>query len=58
MLLNKPLVLFGVVLYSALVGALRLLGLIGNRGAYILFGVMIADLALSHWFLARRSKRR
>jgi hypothetical protein len=56
--LNKPLVLFGVLLYSALVGGLRLLGVIGDRGAYLLFGLMVLDLGATHWLLARRSKRR
>ncbi len=56
--LNKPLVLFGVLLYSAVVGALRLLHVIGDRGAYVLFGLMVLDLAATHWLLARRSKRR
>ncbi len=58
LVLNKPLILFGVLLYSATVGALRLLGVIGDRGALILFGLMVVDLAISHWLLARRSKRR
>ena len=57
-MLNKPLVLFGVLLYSAVVGALRLFGVIGDRGAYILFGLMVLDLGATHWLLARRSKRR
>jgi len=56
--LNKPLVLFGVLLYSAVVGALRLFGVIGDRGAYVLFGLMVLDLGATHWLLSRRSKRR
>jgi len=56
--LNKPLILFGVLLYSATVGVLRVLGVIGDRGALVLFGLMVVDLLASHWLLARRSKRR
>lgn len=57
-MLNRPLVLFGVLLYSVFVGALRLLGVIGDRGAYVLFAIGAVDLAVSHWLLSRRSKRR
>jgi hypothetical protein len=56
-MLNKPLVAVGVVVYSALVGALRASGIIGDRGAYILFGVMVLDLAATHWLLGRRSRK-
>lgn len=54
--LNKPLVLGAVLAYSLLVGALRWWGLIGDRGAYILFGFMVLDLAATHWLL-KRTKR-
>lgn len=54
--LNKPIILAGVVAYSLLVGGLRHLGLIGDRGAFILFGFMVADLAATHWLL-KRTKR-
>jgi hypothetical protein len=57
-MLNRPLILVGVVLYSLVVAGLRWAGVIGDRGAVILFGIMVVDLALSHWYLARRSKRR
>jgi hypothetical protein len=51
----KPLVLAGVLLYSILVGVLRWLGVIGTTGTVVLFAVMVADLAATHWML-RRSK--
>jgi hypothetical protein len=49
----KPLVLAGVLLYSVLVGALRWLGVIGTAGTVVLFAVMVADLAATHWLLRR-----
>jgi hypothetical protein len=49
----KPLVLAGVLLYSVLVGALRWLGIIGTTGTVVLFVVMVADLAATHWLLRR-----
>jgi hypothetical protein len=49
----KPLVLAGVVLYSVLVGALRWFGVIGTTGTVVLFAVMVADLAATHWLLRR-----
>lgn len=54
---NKPLVLGGVVAYSVLVGALRWYGVIGDLGSLILFGVMVVDLAATHWFLKRRARK-
>jgi len=51
---NRRLVLLGVVVYSALVAALRWFGVIGTRGTVVLFGVMVADLAATHWLLRRR----
>ncbi len=57
MVVHRSLVLAGVLSYSALVGLLRWRGVIGDRGALILFGVMIADLVAAHWLLARRSRR-
>jgi len=56
--INRPLTLLIVILYSALVGGLRLMGWIGDRGAYVLFGFMAADLAATHLLLSHRSKRR
>lgn len=56
--LNKPLVLVGVLVYSLLVGGLRWYGVIGDRGAYILFGVMLLDLAATHWLIRRRARGR
>jgi hypothetical protein len=53
---SKPLVLAGVLLYSILVGALRFLGVISATGTLVLFAVMVADLAATHWLL-RRSRR-
>ncbi len=55
--MNKPLVLAGVVTYSVLVGALRWYGVIGDLGSLILFGVMVVDLAATHWFLKRRARK-
>jgi hypothetical protein len=49
----RPLVLAGVLLYSVLVGALRWLGVIGTTGTVVLFVVMVADLAATHWLLRR-----
>ena len=51
---NRPLVLLGVLAYSILVGALRWWGVIGTTGTLILFLVMVADLAATHWLLHRR----
>ena len=51
---NRPLVVLGVVVYSVLVAALRWLGVIGTTGTLILFVVMVADLAATHWLLRRR----
>ena len=45
--------LAGVLLYSVLVGALRWLGVIGTTGTVVLFAVMVADLAATHWLLRR-----
>jgi hypothetical protein len=50
---SKPLVLAGVLLYSILVAALRWLGVIGTTGTVVLFAVMVADLAATHWLLRR-----
>ena len=55
--MNKPLVLAGVVVYSLLVGGLRWYGVIGDIGSLVLFAVMVLDLAVTHWFLRRRSRR-
>jgi len=52
-LVIKPLVLAGVLLYSVLVGVLRWLGVIGTTGTVVLFAVMVADLAATHWLLRR-----
>lgn len=54
-MLSKPLILIGVLLYSLLVGALRWFRVIGDRGALILFAIMVLDLAATHWLLRRRS---
>jgi len=56
--LIKPLILVGVLVYSVLVGLLRWHGVIGDRGAYILFGVMVLDLAATHWVLQRRARHK
>ena len=56
--LNKPIVLAGVIGYSLLVAALRWYRVIGDRGAYILFAVMVLDLAATHWLIRRRSRER
>lgn len=55
--MNKPLVLAGVITYSLLVGALRWYGVIADTGSLVLFGVMVVDLAATHWFLKRRARR-
>ena len=52
---NRPLVVLGVLAYSILVAVLRWLGVIGTTGTVILFAVMVADLAATHWLLGRRS---
>jgi hypothetical protein len=52
--LNRPLVLLGVLAYSVLVAALRWTGVIGTTGTLVLFAVMVADLAATHWLLGRR----
>ena len=54
-MLRKPLILIGVLVYSVLVGLLRWFGVIGDRGAFILFGIMVLDLAATHWVLQRRA---
>lgn len=54
--LNRPLVLLGVVAYSILVAVLRRLGVIGTAGTVVLFAVMVADLAATHWLLRRRGR--
>jgi len=51
---NRPLVLLGVLVYSLLVAVLRRMGLIGTTGTLILFAIMVADLAATHWLLRRR----
>lgn len=53
----KPLVLGGVLFYSIVVALLRAFGVIGTRGTIVLFAVMVADLAATHWFLRRRARR-
>jgi len=53
-LVNRPLVLIGVIVYSVLVAALRCFGVIGTTGTVVLFAIMIADLAATHWLLRRR----
>jgi hypothetical protein len=55
---NRSLTLLGVLAYSALVGLLRWYGVIGDLGAYILFGIMVLDLAATHWLLRRWRGRR
>lgn len=55
---NRPLTLAGVLAYSVLVGALRWYGVIGDRGAFILFAIMVLDLAATHWLLARMRRKR
>lgn len=55
---NRPLTLAGVLAYSLLVGALRWYGVVGDLGAYILFGIMVLDLVATHWLLARMRRRR
>lgn len=54
---NRPLVVLGVVVYSLLVAVLRRLGVIGTAGTLILFAVMVADLAATHWLLNRRDAK-
>ena len=56
--MHRTLTVAGVVAYSALVGALRWYGVIGDRGAFVLFGIMVLDLAATNWLLARRRNRR
>ena len=56
--MNKPLVLAGVVTYSLLVAGLRWYGVVGDVGSFVLFGVMVVDLAATHWFLKRRARKR
>ena len=55
-MLNRPLTIAGVLAYSVLVGLLRSYGVIGDRGAFILFGIMVLDLAATHWLLARQRR--
>ncbi len=55
--INRPLVILGVVVYSLLVAVLRRLGVIGTTGTLILFAVMVADLAATHWLLKRRGAK-
>ena len=50
----RPLVLIGVLVYSLLVAVLRRLGVIGTTGTIVLFAVMVADLAATHWLLRRQ----
>lgn len=50
---NRPLTVLGVLAYSALVGLLRWYGVIGDVGAFVLFGIMVADLVATHWLLRR-----
>lgn len=54
---NRPLVVLGVVVYSLLVAVLRWLGVIGTTGTLVLFAVMVADLAATHWLLNRRGAK-
>lgn len=54
---NRPITVAGVLAYSLLVAALRWYGVIGDTGAYILFGIMVVDLAATHWLLARRARK-
>ena len=56
-MLNRPLTIAGVLAYSVLVGLLRWYGVIGDRGAFILFGIMVLDLAATHWLLARLRRK-
>ena len=56
--MNRPLVLAGVLAYSLLVAALRYFGVIGTTGTTILFAIMVADLAATHWLLRRAARRR
>lgn len=55
--INRPLVILGVVVYSILVAVLRRLGVVGTAGTLVLFAVMVADLAATHWLLNRRGAR-
>jgi len=55
---NRPLVVLGVLAYSILVAVLRWLGVIGTTGTLILFAVMVADLAATHWLLRRHGLSR
>lgn len=55
--MSKPLSIAGVVVYSVLVGALRYFGVIGTTGTVVLLAVMVVDLALTNWLLARRARR-
>ncbi len=54
---NRPLVVVGVLVYSVLVAVLRRMGLIGTTGTAVLFAIMVADLAATHWLLRRRGFR-
>lgn len=54
---NRPLVLAGVLLYSVVVALLRAFGVIGTRGTVVLLTVMVADLAATHWLLRHRARR-
>lgn len=56
--MNRRLVLGGVLGYSVLVGVLRHLRLIGATGTAVLFGIMVVDLAATHWLLRRTARRR
>ncbi|HXY70208.1 MAG TPA: hypothetical protein VEH62_12215 [Gemmatimonadales bacterium] len=56
--MSRPLVLGGVVAYSLLVAALRYFRIIATTGTIVLFAVMVADLAATHWLLRRAARRR
>jgi putative flippase GtrA len=56
--MNRPLVLSGVLAYSLLVAALRRFGVIGTTGTIVLFAIMVADLAATHWLMRRAVRRR
>jgi len=50
-------VLAGVLAYSILVAVLRWMGVIGTTGTLVLFAVMVADLAATHFLLRSRERR-
>lgn len=54
----RPLVLAGVLVYSIFIATLRYFRVIGTTGTVILFGIMVLDLAATHWLIRRSARKR